>query len=727
MKKLFEDQSSNFDFISLKRLADCCLENGPERIELAGFQRGAAWKAANVEALWDSLLRWFPIGSIMLARSEEFKDAKSRDLQLSSSADTTKINQLNEPGDLYILVDGQQRSNAIALGFLPWGPKSKEAGARLWIDLSEPIDKSKNHYDFYLCTRDEPFGEGVTVPQKREALKTIGKSGKDDSEINLDETYPVRAKQPVPFAEFVEAIRSEKSWEKIKLRLLNEEFINLALPAREYIQKNLQNTPRRDIQELIRTVQNVIVEGKYLIPAILFQNKENRVSSDELFKLFERININGVTPPQVELFFSALKLKWPEIGDAVAEINKQEELKGLLRPTDIILAALRMLKPEFTDLSRDSFERFIAQDKALEGLRSLLDGKESLLLCCMRWAYHALHYDEARPDDYGLPRQLVLRLRPRVWQTILIWIYQHQPSNGTEVSEKNRFEMVRFALLDAMDYFIFVNWRRGYSSYINSSLFLRLLTEGIEGVDAFSAQKIFLKVQDRAINDGWSKEDSPLHLFKPEEYKSWIELKNTKTEINWRSHYIGNVCLLFAQRKFLHTWENLNDLDVDHIIPYSWMSFSGRSVSQTFWKFDTAGLDARSPVINSPGNYRFWPATLNRQYQDGKPKEKHIHADIANELDGNHVERGLHTVKDVLDASFIDQEFLNLEQEMEIEKEKEKAGFRVWTDSTYRKLETLVNQRSYKMYANLHDTLRLSELEKGTDGARPEPFSNSTR
>ena len=84
MEKLFTENGS-FDFISLQRLAKSYLEDSGERIELAGFQRGAVWKASNVEALWDSLLRWFPIGSILLARAKEFNEVKSRPEQLSSS------------------------------------------------------------------------------------------------------------------------------------------------------------------------------------------------------------------------------------------------------------------------------------------------------------------------------------------------------------------------------------------------------------------------------------------------------------------------------------------------------------------------------------------------------------------------------------------------------------------------------------------------------------------
>ena len=43
-------------------------------VRIPGLQRGLVWKPSQVELLWDSILRGFPIGSFMLSDIPEDKD-----------------------------------------------------------------------------------------------------------------------------------------------------------------------------------------------------------------------------------------------------------------------------------------------------------------------------------------------------------------------------------------------------------------------------------------------------------------------------------------------------------------------------------------------------------------------------------------------------------------------------------------------------------------------------
>jgi len=708
MKKLFQDNDT-FDFISLKRLAMSYLEDENERIELAGFQRGAAWKAANVEALWDSLLRWFPIGSILLAKANEFEDVKSRPESLSYSAKTGRINLEKPDEDVYILVDGQQRSNAITLGFLSWDhSKMTEAGARLWIDLGEPSDRMSRQFEFYLCTADEPFGENITRHQRQLALEKTGKTGVDDSELSLNETYPAKAKMPVPFAEFIQAINNNQDWQNIKDCLLEDDYLGLTPKTLEIIKgKFSSSTLRSDIDDLLQRINDVIHNEKYSIPAILFRNRENQISSKELFKLFERININGVTPPQAELFYSVLKLHWPEIGNYVAEISEDSELQGLLKPTEIILAALRLVNPEITELSLAIFERITKENRQL--LLEILETKpgfESTFHHCMKKTFQTLHYLEN--GDIGLPRQLIQRMRQRVWHTILFWIYKNKSEFGSKIGFSDRLNIIRFALLDMMDYFIFTGWWRGYSQYVNNRVFDRRLIKVVSESDKFPTKEIYQEVKKRLVEDGVRREKD-LKIISPEEYKEWIAPIYINDHLNWNSHSAGNVLLLYSQRHYLDKWENLNDLDKDHIIPNNWMNFRGPVGNNTFWKVEKVNTDGRSPVINSPGNFRFWPSTLNRIYQDIKPSSKNIHFEDDVELDAEHNSRNLNTVRDVLDASFIDSEDLDMIDR--IENMKINNDNRVWTTEKYNLFKQFVDHRCYRMYKNLYETVKFDELE----------------
>src|SRR5688572_4529752 len=73
------------------------------RAALPALQRGAVWQPRQVEELWDSLFRGFPVGAFLLAPFDEQRGRKVWG-QPSGAAPT------------HHLLDGQQRSNAIALG-----------------------------------------------------------------------------------------------------------------------------------------------------------------------------------------------------------------------------------------------------------------------------------------------------------------------------------------------------------------------------------------------------------------------------------------------------------------------------------------------------------------------------------------------------------------------------------------------------------------------------------
>ena len=80
-------------FYSLEEISKWQLSEN-NNIKLPALQRSFVWKPYQIETIWDSILRGFPIGSFLLSNSN------------------------NE--DLFLL-DGQQRATSIALGFYnPW-------------------------------------------------------------------------------------------------------------------------------------------------------------------------------------------------------------------------------------------------------------------------------------------------------------------------------------------------------------------------------------------------------------------------------------------------------------------------------------------------------------------------------------------------------------------------------------------------------------------------------
>lgn len=88
---------------SLKEIAGWQLNKCNCKVELPTLQRGFVWKPKQIEDLWDSLLRGFPIGSFLLSK--------------------TKDNN-------YHLMDGQQRATAIFLGF--FNPYLDSSNVSVW-------------------------------------------------------------------------------------------------------------------------------------------------------------------------------------------------------------------------------------------------------------------------------------------------------------------------------------------------------------------------------------------------------------------------------------------------------------------------------------------------------------------------------------------------------------------------------------------------------------------
>jgi hypothetical protein len=159
-------------------------------VSLPALQRGFVWDAGRIESLWDSLLRGFPIGSFLLASNKSGK---------------------------YQLLDGQQRSTAIAIGmFNPWlNPETHFWRIRgcpvLWLDINS---ESREHR-FKIVSHAHPWGydkqsERLNATERKRAYDAIfqpqiaeGFSGKY-YELPLSKSWPWVASAPFPFSFFFE-------------------------------------------------------------------------------------------------------------------------------------------------------------------------------------------------------------------------------------------------------------------------------------------------------------------------------------------------------------------------------------------------------------------------------------------------------------------------------------------------------------------------------------------
>lgn len=125
------------ELFGLYDIAECNLydKTVDSKLTIPNIQRGLVWKSIQMELLWDSILRGFPIGAMLIL-------------------------QHDEKGEI---LDGQQRSNAIISGFntseLLDG--SVKVNTILWLDLlfkGTEEDEERRMFGIRLTNTSHPWG-----------------------------------------------------------------------------------------------------------------------------------------------------------------------------------------------------------------------------------------------------------------------------------------------------------------------------------------------------------------------------------------------------------------------------------------------------------------------------------------------------------------------------------------------------------------------------------------
>ncbi len=283
------------------------------RLEIPAVQRGKVWNAARVEALWDSIYRNIPIGALVVRRQE---------------------GELNK----YDLLDGQQRSNAIALGY-SYSAFSKKDDEKynsiLWIDLKKAND---GKYRFHVTTAAHPWGYKVSGDETKNELIELSDRRRVSKEINLEEgqvkpypyqLYPVKADAPVPYAILRECVERGEGMDGL-LEALMKAGVNVqAYEKVKALEKIINFT---DISKKVQAVREYSVT---LLDA-------SGVEENDVALYFTRIGKGGVVPSKEELAYSVLKAK---LGADFRKIIEDIRVKyGLAQSFRLASLAIRLYK-----------------------------------------------------------------------------------------------------------------------------------------------------------------------------------------------------------------------------------------------------------------------------------------------------------------------------------------------------------------------------------------------
>lgn len=335
-------------FRKLCKIADWQLDAKDKDVDLPALQRGYVWKPKQVEKLWDSLLRGFPIGSFLVSQKNDSESTK----------------------DLYLL-DGQQRATAIAMGYYnPWNESQnpnffsskfkkdtiEKTVPILWLDIGTKDNEQKGENNDFIflpriVTQSHPWGytkngDTISLKIRRQAIEEFSKLEGKYTEYNLKDVYPWDATLPVPLAFLIQAFTNDELVFEEKKETLIENCKKLKYivlkDGTPYIEK-VKDMLNQD--GFLKKMQSAfkIINTTY-IPIITLKDGQLSKQADNIedaSTLFVRINTAGTPLQGEELIYSMYKTAFPQSKDIVESAGA-----GFIAPSRIISHISRIVSTD---------------------------------------------------------------------------------------------------------------------------------------------------------------------------------------------------------------------------------------------------------------------------------------------------------------------------------------------------------------------------------------------
>lgn len=577
------------DFFTLQEIADWQLHNDKSQVELPSIQRGFVWKPKQVEDLWDSLLRGFPIGSFLFSKS----------------------------GDKLYLMDGQQRSTSIFLGhFNPYNQidatkvwSIKGELPVLWIDIKPEILSNSSKYLFRLTTRSHPWGyqasnndSKLNVSDRRKALELFKQHSKNDdgyTSFKNSTTFPFDCSFPIPLCFFIESDSIESVIEKCELHL--PEYFSTKRGGfnnkSEFIStlKTNLSTELNNIFLDIEQVKKTIIKSNVIQDRVL--NEENESENPTLFV---RINSAGTTLTGDDLIYSIYKATFPDAKNLIENVGL-----NFISPTQVLSLVSRIVSSELDNknytkkLNVRDFQRKIKSDGFKNLLKDLIQSREIEKL--FNKSISILSCKDNQQFKGEIPPIIIKQFIKRNQELYLFFLYWLH--TNSEIQSDDNLQLKIVSKLLCFSWFGFDNLPRLWSENISNKNFWNeplnnlIWWDGSDGIHFILPPDLLRKYyqQEEIINmfktnneHKWGLNPNGVGEQITSYYKSVKkeEFEITKAnEFFWS--FIGKIqynkqMILFAQRDYINsTFKDFNQLDEiedtnvpwdwDHIYPSEWV------------------------------------------------------------------------------------------------------------------------------------------------------------
>lgn len=580
-------------------------------VSIPSLQRGLVWKPRQVELLWDSILRGFPIGSLTLSNSESASNSQ------------------------FSLLDGQQRWNAISSGFFDKFEDIQNYRSIVWFDLhpDDYMDKdSTRTFLIRVTTLAHPWGFHtddrcirLNTEEKRRALEKLGLTGKTlcKEGISLRETYPVYAGYPVPLSWMLKA-RTDNA------EIFIEDIISRIKENGSSVTISKDEIDEATLREWVGRYYSAFKSVReYRVPSILIDNtakdqvEQSEMGADgksEIEILFERIGTGGTQITQDELIYSAINAYWP-----VALKQENERLASKYMPPVLLVQlafrlALSLSNGRLSSNLSVKNIRNIAASKDTEynavlDLYSTDGAKESSLETILKKVDGWLTCGNIPP----VLRTGIARNSSDVFLLMMVIAKMERAENPYSEEDIKFFCATAYYL-----HWFVTDYKDKYKSDIVSSIYSKMIEE-----PGKSPRAIIMSVIAKFIAKNYlivlQSPDMFRNLIKPEMDKKWRPSSNGNNTTSWwgllSRVYDNREMLLYAQRCYMQeNFSNYNPAmadmwaeenrpwDYDHIIPQAWIHVKGQ------WGLEYTGYcEAWKDCI---GNLAAIPFEKNRAKND---------------------------------------------------------------------------------------------------------------
>ncbi|WP_208684823.1 DUF262 domain-containing protein [Flavobacterium sp. SLB02] len=622
------------DTYTLKEIANWQLDPDKSIVELPSIQRGFVWKPKQIEDLWDSILRGYPIGSFLFSKIS---------------------NKLH-------LMDGQQRATSIFLGhFNPYNANDATKAWAIkgelpvvWLDIKPEVKPDTSKYLFRLTTRSHPWGyqaknndTKLTVSERRKALDLFQQHPNNKggyTSFKNTTTFPFDSSYPIPLAFIIESRNSDDIIAKVEENLPDyfstlrggfadkNEFVSLL--------KTELKAELDGIFENLKQLSELKIKSNIIDDRVLQEENETENPT-----LFVRINSSGTTLNGDDLIYSIYKAIFPEAKNLMENIGLD-----FIAPTQVLSLASRLAASELEGnkfikkINVRDFQRRIKNDDFKEGLKNQIQKQE--LKSLFAQAISILSCEDNFLFDGKVPPVIIKQFIKRNQDLFLFFVYWLH-INKIELTDQIKLKMA--GKLFSFAWFDFADIPRLWNEKINNKNFWEEpLNELIWWDDKFGIHFLIKpdllrvyylhpKVENRFISedkDRWGLLEDGIGT---EIMKYFNEVKGQNYDFPTANEYfykfIGRIqhnrqLILLAQREYINAafgdYNQMDDMDDtnvpwdwDHIYPSEWVyrkEYCNRSIRD--WN-------------NTNGNFRAMSLEQNRsESNSASPRERLSLAEI---------------------------------------------------------------------------------------------------